>query len=256
MVSLNLSIPLQFDQPNRQDRELAAKLALAEQVRARREEAEREMRAEVLGWLQEWQSNRERLARYDRTLIPLAPSGHAPHWRAIAAAAARWARARGTTHGDRHAHRAPAPGDGNRELVGATRLPDSVRSGRGWRQIARSPAYGDAEHEDRNPRPRPGRCMRARRGRLWPLLSRHAARHGLAGAAPAWCSRRRTEASSPPGPAAKHRPRRRRPRAATSPPASRLATSIRSPAGRSFTTTTRWCRGTSSTSRPSRRSWT
>lgn len=72
MVSLNLSIPLQLDQPNRQDRELAAKTALAEQARARREEAEREMRAEVLGWLQEWQSNRERLDRYDRTVIPLA----------------------------------------------------------------------------------------------------------------------------------------------------------------------------------------
>ncbi len=32
--------------------------------------------------------------------------------------------------------------------------------------------------------------------------------------------------------------------------------STRPPARRSFTTTTPWCRGTSSTSRPSRRSWT
>jgi len=72
MVSVNVSIPLQLDQKNRQDRDVAAKLALAEQMRAQREEATREHVAETLAWLQEWQSNRDRLAHYDSALIPLA----------------------------------------------------------------------------------------------------------------------------------------------------------------------------------------
>ena len=72
MVSVNVSIPLQFDQKNRQDRELTAKLAVAEQMRAQREEATREHVAETLAWLQEWQSDRDRLAHYDSELIVLA----------------------------------------------------------------------------------------------------------------------------------------------------------------------------------------
>jgi outer membrane protein TolC len=72
MVSINVSIPLQWDQGNRQDREVAAKLALADQVRAQREEALRDHIAEVRVMWQEWQSYRERLARYDVTLVPLA----------------------------------------------------------------------------------------------------------------------------------------------------------------------------------------
>lgn len=72
MVTVNLSIPLQLDRKNRQDRDVAAKLAVAEQMRAQREEATRERLAETRSWLQEWQSNRERLAQYDSSLIPLA----------------------------------------------------------------------------------------------------------------------------------------------------------------------------------------
>lgn len=72
MVSLNVSIPLQLDQKNRQDRELAGKLATAEQMQAQREEATRESTAEALSLLQQWQSNRKRLALYDSSLIPLA----------------------------------------------------------------------------------------------------------------------------------------------------------------------------------------
>jgi len=72
MVSVNVSIPLQFDQKNRQDRDVAAKLAVVEQMRAQREEATREHVAETLGWLQEWQSDRDRLAHYDSELILLA----------------------------------------------------------------------------------------------------------------------------------------------------------------------------------------
>ena len=72
MVSVNVSIPLQFDQKNRQDRDVAAKLAVVEQMRAQREEATREHVAETLGWLQEWQSDWDRLAHYDSELIRLA----------------------------------------------------------------------------------------------------------------------------------------------------------------------------------------
>ena len=72
MVSVNVSIPLQWDQKNRQDRELAAKLATVEQMRAQREEETRMHAAEALAMLQEWRSDRERLIRYDTSLLPLA----------------------------------------------------------------------------------------------------------------------------------------------------------------------------------------
>jgi len=72
MVSINLALPLQWDQKNRQDRTLAAKLALVEKMRAEREEATRDHVAETQAMLQEWQNNRERLARYDSALVPLA----------------------------------------------------------------------------------------------------------------------------------------------------------------------------------------
>jgi len=71
MVSLNLSMPLQLDPKNRQDRELAARLATVEQLRAQRDEALRERLADTRAWLQEWHGNRARLAQYDATLIPL-----------------------------------------------------------------------------------------------------------------------------------------------------------------------------------------
>jgi len=63
---------LQWDQANRQDREVRAKAALVEQLRAQREEAAREHLAQTRTWLQQWRNGRERLAHYDRTLLPLA----------------------------------------------------------------------------------------------------------------------------------------------------------------------------------------
>ena len=69
---VNLSVPLQWDRKNRQDREVAAKLALVEQLRAEREEATRMHVADALVMLQEWRSHRERLTRYDASLLPLA----------------------------------------------------------------------------------------------------------------------------------------------------------------------------------------
>lgn len=72
MVSINFSIPFQIDQKNRQDKELAAKLSAVAQVQAQREEASREHLFETRRWLEEWQSDQDRIVLYERTLIPLA----------------------------------------------------------------------------------------------------------------------------------------------------------------------------------------
>jgi outer membrane protein TolC len=72
MVSLNVSVPLPWDRKNRQDRELAAKLALVEQMRAQREEETRMHVAEAQAMLQQWRSSRDRLGIYDSALLPLA----------------------------------------------------------------------------------------------------------------------------------------------------------------------------------------
>jgi outer membrane protein TolC len=72
MVSVGLSIPLQWDRKNRQDRELSAKLAMAEQAKAEREDMLRAHVAETRSMIDEWQDDRERHLRYDNELIPLA----------------------------------------------------------------------------------------------------------------------------------------------------------------------------------------
>lgn len=72
MASVSVAIPLQWNARQRQDREVSARLALAEQARAQREEATREALAQARGWLQTWHGQRGRLAAYDRSLIPLA----------------------------------------------------------------------------------------------------------------------------------------------------------------------------------------
>lgn len=72
MVSLNFSVPLQWDQKNRQDREVAAKLAMQEQARAERDDLLRARAAEVHTMLAEWQNDRERSSRYARDIMPLA----------------------------------------------------------------------------------------------------------------------------------------------------------------------------------------
>jgi outer membrane protein TolC len=71
MASVVVSVPLQWDQANRQDRELAAKLAKVEQARAEREEMTRARLAEVQRWLSSWRSGVERMNDYDASLIPL-----------------------------------------------------------------------------------------------------------------------------------------------------------------------------------------
>lgn len=72
MVSVGVSIPIQWDRKNRQDRELSAKLAMVEQAKAEREEMLRSHTAEVRVMINEWDNARERHARYQRELIPLA----------------------------------------------------------------------------------------------------------------------------------------------------------------------------------------
>jgi len=72
MISVNVSIPLQWDQKNRQDREVAAKLAMLDQARAEREDMLRAHTAEVRAMITEWENDRERSARYARELLPLA----------------------------------------------------------------------------------------------------------------------------------------------------------------------------------------
>lgn len=72
MVSFEVRIPVPWDTGNRQDREARAKLALASQAAAQREESLREHVAEVRNLLHEWESNRGRIARYEREIVPLA----------------------------------------------------------------------------------------------------------------------------------------------------------------------------------------
>jgi outer membrane protein TolC len=72
MISVNFSVPLQWDQRSRQDRELAAKLALLDQARAEREDMQRARTAELRAMIAEWENDRERSHRYQRELLPLA----------------------------------------------------------------------------------------------------------------------------------------------------------------------------------------
>lgn len=72
MISLGVSVPLPWDRPQRQDKEVAAKLALVDQARALREDAVRTHVAEVAVMLDDWQNGRERLAIYADSILPLA----------------------------------------------------------------------------------------------------------------------------------------------------------------------------------------
>jgi outer membrane protein TolC len=72
MVSFGVSVPLQWDRARRQDRELSARLAAVDQAQAERDEALREHVAEVRTQVAEWQAGRERIARYEKEVLPLA----------------------------------------------------------------------------------------------------------------------------------------------------------------------------------------
>ena len=72
MVSIGVSVPLQLDRANRQDQEVGAKLAMHAEARARYEDMLRGHEANVRVMLGDWNSGKERVARYARELVPLA----------------------------------------------------------------------------------------------------------------------------------------------------------------------------------------
>jgi outer membrane protein TolC len=71
MVSIGVSIPLQWDQKNRQDREVAAKLAMVDEAQAKFEEMLRHHEVELRNLLNDWRTGKARVARYRDELIPL-----------------------------------------------------------------------------------------------------------------------------------------------------------------------------------------
>ncbi|MBL8335160.1 MAG: TolC family protein [Rhodoferax sp.] len=72
MVSLAVSLPLPWDRPQRQDRELAARLAQLAALRAEREERAREHLVEARRWQEGWRSGVAQLALIDGERLPLA----------------------------------------------------------------------------------------------------------------------------------------------------------------------------------------
>lgn len=71
MVSIGVSVPLQWDRRNRQDREVAAKLAAVDEARAKYEEMLRQHEVEVRNLLNDWRTGRARVARYRDELVPI-----------------------------------------------------------------------------------------------------------------------------------------------------------------------------------------
>ncbi|WP_395058632.1 TolC family protein [Polaromonas sp.] len=72
MVSVGVSIPLQWDRNNRQNRDIAAKLAAVDEARANDADTQRAYEAEVRSLLNDWQNGKERVARYTDQMIPVA----------------------------------------------------------------------------------------------------------------------------------------------------------------------------------------
>ena len=72
MVSLAVSVPLLWDRAQRQDRELAARLARVDEWRAEREERARETLAETARWQVAWRAGLAQLALLDQERLPLA----------------------------------------------------------------------------------------------------------------------------------------------------------------------------------------
>ena len=70
MVSIGVSIPLQWNPKDRQDREVAARLAGVNDAKARYDDALRKTEAEVGSLLNDWQTGKQRLGRFRDELIP------------------------------------------------------------------------------------------------------------------------------------------------------------------------------------------
>ncbi len=71
MLSVGVSIPLQWDRMNRQDRELSSRLAMVEEARARRDDALRNHELELRTLINDWRSGLQRVARLRDELLPL-----------------------------------------------------------------------------------------------------------------------------------------------------------------------------------------
>ncbi|MBA3773473.1 MAG: TolC family protein [Ramlibacter sp.] len=72
MVSIGVSIPLQLDRANRQDREVAAKRAALNEAQAKYQDALVSHEAEVRVLLNDWHINKERIAGLSADLLPAA----------------------------------------------------------------------------------------------------------------------------------------------------------------------------------------
>ena len=72
MLTVMVSFPLSLRRDRRQDRDIAARFAELEQLRAMQEDARRMREAEVRGWVADFESAARRVARYDNVLLPLA----------------------------------------------------------------------------------------------------------------------------------------------------------------------------------------
>lgn len=72
MVSIGVSIPLQLDRANRQDREVAAKAASLAEARAKFEDALAAHDAEVRVLINDWTAGKDRVARLMADLLPAA----------------------------------------------------------------------------------------------------------------------------------------------------------------------------------------
>jgi outer membrane protein TolC len=71
MFSIGVRIDLPIFQSRRQDPALASKLALADQARAQAEDAKRAHTAEIASMLADWEAAKQRVQRYETTLLPL-----------------------------------------------------------------------------------------------------------------------------------------------------------------------------------------
>ncbi len=72
MLSFGVSIPLQLDQKNRQHRAIAAKQALVREAQARLEDMLSAHEVEQRTLHSDWENGKERLARYNQQLLPIA----------------------------------------------------------------------------------------------------------------------------------------------------------------------------------------
>lgn len=72
MLSFGVNIPLQLDPKNRQDREVSAKAAQVREAQARFDDMLRSHEADVRSLLNDWRNGKERVARFNDQLVPLA----------------------------------------------------------------------------------------------------------------------------------------------------------------------------------------